>query len=154
MQSDPIRLSFRYIYIIYLTEFPRFNLIVAFRNLWNIFSRLGNCLSELTVRFRVDYVSRLQQQRYLLLVIVSVARYCQYRCRNPLLVETLFQQRVSSLLITKLLGLASLPLPSPRSNRVTDTRHSFPVTLRVGAGTRDNMRTLETNYQCTTGIPT
>lgn len=55
--SDPVKFS---IYIrIYLTEFPRFNLIVAFRNLWNIFSRLGNCLSELTVRFRVDYVSRL-----------------------------------------------------------------------------------------------
>ena len=51
-------------------------------------------------------------------------------------------------------SLPSPPLPSPRSNRVTDTRHSFPVTLRVGAGTRDNMRTLETNYQCTTGIPT
>lgn len=30
-------------------------------------------------------------------------------------------------------SLPSPPLPSPRSNRVTDTWHSFPVTLRVVA---------------------
>lgn len=50
-------------------------------------------------------------------------------------------------------SLPSLPLPSFQQGYRHVTQFSCNFAC-CGAGTRDNMRTLETNYQCTTGIPT